>query len=313
MPIKVADNLPAKQILESENVYVMSESRAAHQDIRPLRLMILNLMPTKIDTETQLMRQLSNTALQLDIVLLQTATHRPAHTDRRHMAQFYRTFDQVKDQYFDGFIITGAPVEHIEFEDVDYWDELCAIMDWSKTHVFSTLHICWGAQAALYYHYGIEKQPLPQKLSGVYAHQRLQAFHPLTRGLDDTFYIPHSRNTTVSVSAVNAVPSLETLAISHKAGLAIAARKDGRQVFFTGHCEYDRDTLNKEYLRDKVRGLNPAIPENYFPDDDPTQSPIMRWRSTGYLLFTNWVNFIYEGTPYDWEAWIAENKHLYNK
>ena len=298
MPIKIADDLPAKQILESEKVFVMSESRAAHQDIRPLRILILNLMPTKIDTETQLMRQLSNTALQLDVTLLYTATHQQTHTDHRHMAQFYRTFDQVKDEFFDGFIITGAPVEQMRFEDVDYWDELCRILEWTKSHVFSTLHICWGAQAALYYHYGIDKKPLPQKLSGVYSHQRTMEFHPLTRGLDDKFYIPHSRNTSVSVAEVNAVKELETLATSHKAGLAIAARKDGRQVFFTGHCEYDRDTLLKEYMRDQAKGLNPAIPENYFPDDNPGLTPMMRWRSTGYLLFTNWVNFIYEETPF---------------
>ena len=300
MPIKIADNLPAKQILESEKVFVMSESRAAHQDIRPLRILILNLMPTKIDTETQLMRQLSNTALQIDVVLLYTATHQQTHTDHRHMAQFYRTFDEIRNEYFDGFIITGAPVEQLRFEDVDYWDELCTILDWSKSHVFSTLHICWGAQAGLYYHYGIAKHSLPEKLFGVFPH-RVERKHPiLLRGFDDIFMVPHSRHTTILRSEVEQHPELKIAAASEEAGLFALFTEGGRQVFLTGHAEYDPDTLNREYQRDKALGRPISIPKNYFPMDDDTQAPIVSWRGHAHLLFSNWLNyFVYQTTPYD--------------
>ena len=301
MPIRVADNLPAKRILESENVFVMGEGRALHQDIRPLHIGILNLMPTKIETETQLLRLLGNSPIQVDITLLQTATYTPRHTDHSHLEQFYRTFEQVRGLYFDGLIITGAPVERLEFEEVDYWDELCAIMEWSKTHVFSTLHICWGAQAGLFYHHGVPKHPLPKKLSGVYRHRPLDLGHPLMRGFDEVFNMPHSRYTEVWASDLAACPDLQILATSEEAGPAIIVRADGRQVFVTGHCEYERYTLAREYERDLERGLHPDIPYNYFPGDDPTQRPMFRWRSLAYLLFANWLNyFVYQSTPYDW-------------
>jgi len=300
MPIKIPDNLPAARVLESENVFVMTEHRAIHQDIRPLKIIILNLMPTKIETETQLLRLLGNTPLQVDIELLQTATHVSKNTSQEHLLQFYKTFDQVKKYKFDGMIITGAPVETLEFNQVDYWDELCEIMEWTRIHVYSTLHICWGAQAGLYYHYGIPKYRLGEKLSGIYAHKPLDFHHPLLRGFDEVFYMPHSRYTEVRREDIEKVKELQILSESDKAGIAIIASRDARQVFVTGHCEYDRLTLANEYNRDIIRGLNPNVPQNYFPEDNPDNTPPVIWRSHANLLFSNWLNyFVYQQTPYD--------------
>lgn len=300
MPIKVQSNLPAIKVLESENIFVMPNEVALKQDIRPLKILILNLMPTKIETETQLLRLLGNSPLQVDIELLQMASHKSKNTSPHHLTTFYKTFSQVKDDNFDGMIITGAPVEHLAFEEVDYWDELCEIMEWSKHNVYSTFHICWGAQAGLYYHYGIDKFMLPEKLSGVYSHEILKPLHPLMRGFDDTFQIPHSRHTGVSEEAINKALGLEVLAVSEKAGVAVVSNKTGRQLFITGHAEYDRDTLANEYFRDKNKGINPNIPYNYFPDDDASKTPPMVWRSNATLLYTNWLNyFVYQATPYD--------------
>ena len=287
MPIKVQSNLPAIKVLESENIFVMPDEVALKQDIRPLKILILNLMPTKITTETQLLRLLGNTPLQIDITLLQITT-------------FYKTFDEISDDTFDGMIITGAPVEQLEFEEVDYWDELCEIMEWSKHNVYSTFHICWGAQAALYYHYGIKKLPLGEKLSGVYKHKVLNPFHPLMRGFDDEFLIPHSRYTTISLDDIKKNPGLELLAVSRMAGPSVICNKTGRQVFITGHAEYDRETLANEYYRDENKGIDPKIPFNYFPNDDASLTPPMVWRSNATLLYTNWLNyFVYQATPYD--------------
>lgn len=300
MPIKIDNELPAKKSLERENVFVMTEGRAMSQDIRPLKIVILNLMPTKIDTETQLLRVLSNSPIQVDIELLQTATHKAKNTSKEHMLKFYKYFDDIKDEKFDGMIITGAPVEHLEFEQVEYWDELCKIMEWSKTHVYSTFHICWGAQAALYYHYGIKKHPLPEKLCGVYAHRPLDSSHPLLRGCDDIFYVPHSRYTTTNADDIALVKDLQIIAYSDLAGVQLVSDMECRNFFSTGHMEYDRDTLLKEYLRDKGKGLDPKIPYNYFPDNDPTKEPLLTWRQTGTLIFSNWLNyFVYQRTPYD--------------
>ena len=300
MPIRVPDSLPAASVLEGENIFVMTERRALHQDIRPLNLLILNLMPTKIVTETQLLRKLSNTPLQVNVQLLQTKSHTPQNTDQVHLQSFYTTFDQVKEQQFDGMIITGAPVENLEFEQVDYWDELCQIMDWTRSHVHSTLHICWGAQAGLYHHYGIEKRTLPRKLSGIYEHTIIRKRSPLFRGFDDRFYAPHSRYTEVTMEQLLEKPELELLALSDEAGVFGAKSSDNRRFFIFAHTEYDDDTLAQEYFRDVKRGLNPDVPAHYFPGDNPSLSPIVNWRSAGQLLYTNWLNYyVYQTTPYD--------------
>lgn len=300
MPIKLPNELPAVRILEDENIFVMTETRAITQDIRPLKILILNLMPTKVDTETQLSRVLGNTPLQVEIELIHTETHKSKNTSEEHLLAFYKTFAEVKDRFFDGMIITGAPVEKMEFEDVDYWAELCEIMEWSKSHVQSTLHICWGAQAGLYYHFGVKKYMLDEKLSGVYEHTVDYKRSILFRGFDDVFYVPHSRYTTVERGEIEAVPELRILSSSEKAGVYAVSTKHGRQIFLTGHSEYDKGTLNKEYTRDKNAGICPKIPENYFPSDDDTREPLMRWRASATLLFTNWLNyFVYQATPYD--------------
>ena len=302
MPIRIPDALPATEILEGENIFVMTEFRALHQDIRPLRVLILNLMPTKIATETQLMRKLSNTPLQIQVDLLRTKSHEAMHVSAGHLETFYRTFEDIENEHYDGLIITGAPVELMEFEEVDYWEELCRIMDWSSTHVHSTLHICWGAQAGLYYHYGIQKYRLPKKASGVFEHRLLKPKSPLVRGFDDRFYAVHSRNTDVKIEDVEAVDDLEIVAVSDEVGLYIVKSVDSRRFFVFGHPEYDTDTLKLEYERDVKRGINPEIPTNYFPDDDPTRAPLNVWRSQAQLFYTNWLNYyVYQTTPYDLE------------
>ena len=310
MPIKVQSNLPAIKILENENIFVMPEDRAMTQDIRPLKIVILNLMPTKIVTETQLLRLLGNTPLQVDIELLQMATHKSKNTSKRHLTTFYKTFDEIKDQRFDGMIITGAPVELMKFEEVDYWDELCQIMDWSKRNVYSTFHICWGAQAGLYHRYGIDKFEFGGKLSGVFEHKILNPLHPLLRGFDDTFMIPHSRYTGVHSEDILKQPKLEILAAGDKAGVSIVCKRSGREFYILGHAEYDRETLANEYFRDINKGMDIRIPENYFPDDDPTNQPMMVWRSYASLLFSNWLNYyVYQKTPYD----LEELKNMYDE
>lgn len=302
MPIRIPDALPATEILEGENIFVMTEFRALHQDIRPLRVLILNLMPTKIATETQLMRKLSNTPLQIQVDLLRTKSHEATHVSAGHLETFYRTFEDIENEHYDGLIITGAPVELMEFEEVDYWEELCRIMDWSSTHVHSTLHICWGAQAGLYYHYGIQKYRLPKKASGVFEHRLLKPKSPLVRGFDDRFYAVHSRNTDVRIEDVEAVDDLEIVAVSDEVGLYIVKSVDSRRFFVFGHPEYDTDTLKLEYERDVKRGIDPEIPTNYFPDDDPSRAPLNVWRSQAQLLYTNWLNYyVYQTTPYDLE------------
>ena len=302
MPIRIPDALPATEILEGENIFVMTEFRALHQDIRPLRVLILNLMPTKIATETQLMRKLSNTPLQIQVDLLRTKSHEATHVSAGHLETFYRTFEDIENEHYDGLIITGAPVELMEFEEVDYWDELCRIMDWSSTHVHSTLHICWGAQAGLYYHYGIQKYRLPKKASGVFEHRLLKPKSPLVRGFDDRFYAVHSRNTDVRIEDVEAVDDLEVVAVSDEVGLYIVKSVDSRRFFVFGHPEYDTDTLKLEYERDLKRGIDPEIPTYFFPDDDPTRAPLNVWRSQAQLLYTNWLNYyVYQTTPYDLE------------
>ncbi|MBQ6928481.1 MAG: homoserine O-succinyltransferase [Oscillospiraceae bacterium] len=303
MPIKIPNRLPATQVLESENIFVMTERRAMTQDIRPLQVLLLNLMPTKIATETQLARLLSNTPLQVELELMQTSSYVARNTAPEHMLKFYTDFAHVKDRYFDGMVITGAPVEKMPFEDVEYWDELCTIMEWTKTHVHSTFHICWAAQAALYYHYGIPKYELPEKLSGVFPHRVVRRSSMLMRGFDDVFPAPHSRNTTVRLEDVYACDKLKVLATSEQAGLYAAATEGGRQIFITGHSEYDADTLKNEYLRDLNQGLNPRVPAHYFPNDDPAQPPQVNWRSHANLLYMNWLNyFVYQSTPYDIET-----------
>lgn len=300
MPIKIPNELPATQILEDENIFVMTEKRAITQDIRPLHILMLNLMPTKIVTETQISRLLGNSPLQVELELLQTATHKSKHTSEEHMLAFYKTFDEVKNRNFDGMIITGAPVENMPFEDVEYWHELTEIMEWTKTHVTSTLHICWGAQAALYYHYGIRKHPLEKKLFGVFEHRVDYKKSILFRGFDDIFSAPHSRHTTVLREDIEKVDELRVLASSEKAGVYVVATPKGRRIFVTGHSEYDADTLAKEYFRDKNAGLPIDVPENYFPDDDDTLAPVVTWRSHANLLFSNWLNyFVYQTTPYN--------------
>ena len=300
MPIKIPDSLPARAVLESENIFVMTEYRALHQDIRPLHVLILNLMPTKIVTEIQLMRKLANSPLQVDVDLMYTSSYSSRHTSLEHLSSFYTTFDAIKDQRYDGMIITGAPVEDLDFEQVDYWPELVEIMDWSRTHVYSTLHICWGAYAGLYHHYGIQKHNTPHKIFGVYPHQVLDSTQPLFRGFDDIFMAPHSRNTEVLESDIRACEELELLSISQDAGVFAAATPDKRQIFVCGHLEYDADTLSTEYFRDKKKGLDIAVPEHYFPSDDPTQAPLVTWRAHGQLFYSNWLNYyVYQATPYD--------------
>ena len=302
MPIKIPDGLPAVAALEKENIFVMTERRAITQDIRPLKILILNLMPTKIDTETQLSRLLGNTPLQVEIELIHTKTHKSKNTSEEHLLAFYKEFDDVKDRNFDGMIITGAPVEKLEFEQVEYWAELCEIMEWSKTHVHSTLHICWGAQAALYYHYGIQKRLMDKKLSGVFWHTLEYRNSILFRGFDERFLVPHSRYTTVDREDIERVDELRILASSERAGVYAVSTKGGKQVFLTGHSEYDALTLDKEYKRDLAAGINPEIPENYYPGDDDSMPPLLFWRAHATLLFTNWLNyFVYQTTPYDIE------------
>ena len=302
MPIKIPNLLPATQVLLNENIFVMTETRAITQDIRPLKILMLNLMPQKITTETQIARLIGNTPLQVELELLQTATHKSTHTSAEHMLAFYKTFDEVKHKKYDGMIITGAPVEHMEFEEVDYWEELCEIMEWSKTHVTSTFHICWGAQAGLYYHYGVKKYQLDKKLFGVFEHKLDYKQSILFRGFDDTFVVPHSRHTESRREDIEAVPELKILSSSDEAGVFVCATEKGRQIFVTGHSEYDGDTLKNEYLRDKNAGLPIDLPKNYFPDDDDTKTPIVRWRSCANLFYTNWLNyFVYQSTPYNIE------------
>ncbi len=300
MPIQIPNDLPATGTLQQENIFVMPENRAATQDIRPLEIVLLNLMPTKIATETQFTRLLGNTPLQVKLELMHTSTHVSKNTAQDHLLNFYKSFDELKDRKFDGMVITGAPVENMPFEDVDYWDELCRIMEWSKTNVHSTFHICWGAQAGLYYHYGIPKQDLPEKLFGVFPHKADYKRSILMRGFDDIFWVPHSRHTTVRREDIEVVGELKILASSEKAGVYALMSKGGRQIFVTGHSEYDPDTLQNEYLRDKNLGLPISVPENYYPNDDDTQEPVVRWRGHANLLFSNWLNyFVYQTTPYD--------------
>ena len=304
MPINISNKLPAYKTLQNENIYVLSAEAAAQQDIRPLQIAIVNLMPTKIETETQLMRLLSNTPIQVDVTLIKTATHISANTAAEHMEAFYTTFDEVKNRKFDALVITGAPVEKLDFEKVDYWEELCSIMEWSKTNVFSTMHICWGAQAGLYYHYGVGKRELPKKLSGIYPHKvhEHERNHPLLRGFDEVFNVPQSRYTEINAEQVNANPELRVLAASPLSGVHIVSDKIGRQFFVTGHAEYDHDTLKKEYVRDVAKGLNPEVPYNYFPGDNPENVPLYSWRGHASLMYSNWLNFcVYHGTPFDIE------------
>ena len=300
MPINIPGDLPAVNVLERENIFVMTQRRAQSQDIRPLRILLLNLMPTKITTETQLARLLGNTPLQVEMDLLAMSGRIHKNTPLEHMLTFYRNFDSVKDQFFDGMIITGAPVEHLPFEKVDYWNELCEIMEWTKTHVHSTFHICWGAQAGLYYHYGIPKIHLQRKLFGVFRHKVTRKGSILFRGSDDVFMVPHSRHTTVMRGDIKKVPALKILSESDEAGVYVISNDGGRQLFVTGHSEYDPETLALEYWRDKNAGLDIHIPKNYFPNDDASQTPICTWRSSANLLYSNWLNyFVYQQTPYD--------------
>ena len=300
MPIKIPNELPATQTLQQENIFVMTENRAITQDIRPLKIAILNLMPTKVVTETQLARLLGNTPLQVEVELIKTTTHESKNTSKEHLLSFYKSFDEIKDEKFDGLIITGAPVEQMPFEEVEYWDELCRIMEWSKTNVNSTFHICWGAQAGLYYHFGIPKYPLEKKLFGVFEHKVEHKNAIIMRGFDDTFMVPHSRHTTVLREDIEKVPELKIAASSEEAGVYAIYTPGGRQVFITGHSEYDADTLKGEYLRDKALGLEIDVPKNYFPGDDDTKEPVVTWRSHANLLYSNWLNyFVYQTTPYD--------------
>ena len=300
MPIQIPNDLPAAETLKNENIFVMNQTRAETQHIRPLEIVLLNLMPTKIVTETQLSRVLGNTPLQVHLELMMISSHKSKNTPEEHLLSFYKTFDELKDRKFDGMVITGAPVENLPFEEVDYWDELVRIMQWSKTHVHSTFHICWAAQAGLYYHYGIQKHPLPEKLFGVYRHHADYKRAILLRGFDDEFWAPHSRHTTIDRADVEAVPGLKILASSEEAGVYIIMNKEGRQIFVMGHSEYDPDTLEREYLRDKNQGLPIHVPVNYYPNDDDTKPPLVRWRGHGNLLYSNWLNyFVYQTTPYD--------------
>lgn len=300
MPIKIANTLPAFTTLQNENIFVMKDDVASHQDIRPLRVAILNLMPKKIETETQILRLLSNTPLQVDIELVQTATHRSKNTSIEHLTKFYKTFDEIKDERFDALIITGAPVEQYKFEEVDYWQELCEIMKWSTTNVFCTMHICWGAYAGLYYHYGIPKHDLESKMFGVFPHRIEVQDHPLLKGFDEIFYVPHSRHTEVRRLDVERISMLKILTSSDMSGVHIIAEKHGRQFFITGHSEYDRLTLANEYFRDLDKGDKIDLPYNYFPDNDPTKPPLFTWRCHANLMFSNWLNYcVYQKTPFD--------------
>jgi homoserine O-succinyltransferase len=300
MPVIIPQDLPATEILQNENIFVMNEQRALTQDIRPLKIAIVNLMPTKIATETQLLRLIGNTPIQVEVELICTQTYQSKNTPQEHLFSFYKNFKDIKDKKFDGMIITGAPVEHLEFEEVDYWEELKEIMEFTKRNVYSTFHICWGAQAALYYHYGIQKYPLPEKMFGVFNHQVKNRKCMLVRGFDDEFYAPHSRHTTVKREDIEKIPQLKILAESDEAGIYLLATKNGRQVFVTGHSEYDPLTLKTEYDRDVNKGAKIHIPINYFPDNDPTQEPLVKWRGHANLLFSNWLNYyVYQETPYD--------------
>lgn len=300
MPIKIQDSLPAQAILEGENIFVMTENRAMHQDIRPLNVLILNLMPTKIVTETQLLRKLSNSPLQVDVEFLQTASYVSTHTDVSHLDTFYKTFNDVKDRKFDGMIITGAPLAYVKYEEVAYWKELTTIMDWAETHVHCVYYLCWGAFAGLHYHYGIDHFWYENKLSGIYSHNIIKPNSPLFRGFDDIFYAPQSREIGISRESIDAVDELELMAVSDEAGVTIVKTKDSKKFFVLCHAEYDADTLANEYFRDKEKGINPMIPKNYFPDDNPENKPIVNWRSTGSLLYSNWLNYyVYQATPYD--------------
>ena len=303
MPIKIPNDLPAVQTLLDENIFAMTERRAITQDIRPLKILLLNLMPKKIETETQISRILGNTPLQIELTLIRTESHQSQNTAQEHLLAFYKTFDDVKHEKYDGMIITGAPVEMMEFEEVDYWEELCEIMEWTKTHVHSTMHICWGAQAGLYYHYGIKKHILDGKLFGVFAHKAEHVKSMLLRGFDSEFYVPHSRHTTVDREDIEKVPELRILASSKEAGVHIVSRNGGRQFFIMGHSEYDPYTLDAEYRRDLMAGLPIEMPKNYYRNDDPNAEPVVRWRAHGSLLFINWLNyFVYQSTPYDLET-----------
>lgn len=300
MPIRIQNDLPAKEILENENIFVMDEDRAIHQDIRPLKVIILNVMPLKEETELQLLRLLSNSPLQTDVTFLTMRSHVSLNTSASHLNKFYNYFDEINDQKFDGLIITGAPVEQIEYEEVDYWEELCNIMEWSKTNVTSTLHICWGAQAGLYYHFGLQKKMLPKKLSGIYLHRVMKRKEPLVRGFDDEFYAPHSRYTEVSAEDIHNCNALKVVAESDEAGVFLCLTEDGKQIFVMGHPEYDRYTLDKEYKRDLGKGINPEIPLNYYPDNNPEKKPLMLWRSHSMLIYSNWLNYyVYQVTPYE--------------
>ena len=300
MPIRVQNDLPVKEILESENIFVMDEHRAMHQDIRPIKIGLLNLMPLKEETELQILRSLSNTPLQVDVTFVMVSSHEAKNTPTSHLNQFYNRFGEIRDERFDGFIITGAPVEQIPFEEVDYWEELKQIMEWTKTHVTSTLHLCWGAQAGMYYHFGIDKKPLPEKAFGLFWHKVLNRKIPLVRGFDDCFLAPHSRHTEVPMDAVRADERITVLAESDEVGLFLAMADDGRQIFVMGHPEYDRVTLDGEYKRDLSKGLKIEMPKNYYPDDDPEKTPLLKWRATANNLYTNWLNYyVYQATPYD--------------
>ena len=309
MPIKIPNDLPAVKVLTDENIFVMTETRAITQDIRPLKILLLNLMPKKIETETQFSRLLGNSPLQVELELIHTKSHKSKNVAEEHLLSFYKTFDEIKHKKYDGFIITGAPVEQMEFEDVNYWSELVEIMEWSKSHVHSTLHICWGAQAGLYYHYGVKKYPLDEKLFGVFPHTLDYKRSILFRGADDVFMVPHSRHTTVLREDIEAVPELEILASSEEAGVYAVKSENGRQIFITGHSEYDADTLNAEYVRDLTQGKPIKIPKNYFPDDNPENPPLVSWRGHAHLLFSNWLNyFVYQTTPYDITSVSKEKK-----
>ena len=299
MPIRVQNDLPVRGILEQENIFVMDEDRAMQQDIRPLKIGLLNLMPLKEDTELQILRMLSNTPLQIDVVFVNVSSHESKNTSTSHLNKFYVPFKDIKKQKFDGFIITGAPVEQMPFEDVDYWEELKEIMEWTKTHVTSTLHLCWGAQAGLYYHFGVDKQPLPEKMFGVFKHRVQNRKTPLVRGFDDVFYAPHSRHTTVPTQEIRAIEGMSILAESDEAGVFLCMTEDGKQIFVMGHPEYDRVTLHNEYMRDKNKGLDIKVPKNYYPNDDCENKPILTWRSHANNLYTNWANYyVYQQTPY---------------
>ncbi len=308
MPIRISQDLPAYQILQNENIFVMTHDRAEQQDIRPLKILILNIMPKKIETETQILRLLSNTPLQVDIELMHVASHVSKNTSLSHLETFYTTFGEIKDKHYDGMIITGAPVEHLPYEQVDYWGEICQIMEWSKTHVFSTLHICWAAQAGLYYHFGIPKYPLAQKMFGIFPHVVEVEHSLLLKGFDECFYVPHSRNTEIRRADIEQVSQLEILTSSPMSGVHIVANKNGRQYFITGHSEYDRDTIAQEYFRDRDKGIDIQIPYHYFPEDDPTRTPRVTWRCHANLMFSNWLNYcVYQRTPYNLDELSVRN------